>query len=174
MSEPTLYEAAYIIDPSLSEEEVNDLIAAIEAAAEEAGAEVVATRDFKTRRLAYEIKGFTHGNYKMMYFHATSDEQVTEIRSEIGMRQPVIRTRVFVANPHAIIGSLEEEEAEAEEAAAEAAEAAAEDTDEAAEEESAEAAEPEDEEAGTEAEDTADEEEIEETVEADEAPETQQ
>lgn len=117
MSEPTLYEAIYILDTSLPEDEAAELIATLEEAVREAGGEVVGTRDFRTRRLAYEINGHTHGAYRLLYFHG--DGAVVEaIRSEMAVRQPIIRSRVFVANPDALIGAdaATEEAEEAEEA----------------------------------------------------------
>lgn len=117
MSEPTLYEAIYILDTSLPEDEAAELIATLEEAVREAGGEVVGTHDFRVRRLAYEINGHTHGAYKLLYFHG--DGGVVEVlRSEMAVRQPIIRSRVFVANPNALIGA--DAEAEATEAVAEA------------------------------------------------------
>jgi ribosomal protein S6 len=125
MSEPTLYEATYILDPALQDEEVEQIMDLFEAAVEEAGGEVLGTRDFRTRRLAYRIDNFTHGTYKLLYFFGTG-AVVEEIRQEMSIRQQVIRSRVFVANPHAIVGGMEtDEEIEAREAAEAAAEAAA-------------------------------------------------
>ncbi|MGI5819380.1 MAG: 30S ribosomal protein S6 [Armatimonadota bacterium] len=124
MSEPTLYEAIYILDASLPDEETEQIIEFFETAVEEAGGEMVGTRDFRTRRLAYPIDKHTHGTYKLLYFFGTG-AVVDELRQEMSIRQQVIRSRIFVANPHAIIGGLEPEEAEeAAAAAAESAEAA--------------------------------------------------
>lgn len=120
MSEPTLYEAMYILDPSLPEDEAAELMESFEEIVREAGGEVVGTRDFRTRRLAYPIDRHTHGAYKLLYFHAEGDV-VETLRSEMAIRQAVIRSRVFVANPLAIVGGGEEaqeEGAEAEEAVA--------------------------------------------------------
>ncbi|MFW6157097.1 MAG: 30S ribosomal protein S6 [Armatimonadota bacterium] len=132
MSEPTLYEAIYILDPSLMDEEVEHICDHFEGVVEEAGGEVLGTRDFRTRRLAYQIDGYTHGTYKLLYFFGTG-ATVEDIRQEMSIRQPIIRSRVFVANPQAIVGGMRTDE---EIAAAEAAEAAA-----AAEAEAARAAE---------------------------------
>ena len=121
MSEPTLYEAIYILDPSLPDEEVQQIVDYFEGAVVEAGGEVLGTRDFRTRRLAYQIDGYTHGTYKLLYFFGDGST-VEEIRQEMSIRQPIIRSRVFVANPHAIVGGMRTDE---EIAAAEAAEAAA-------------------------------------------------
>ncbi|MFO8079320.1 MAG: 30S ribosomal protein S6 [Armatimonadota bacterium] len=159
MSEPTLYEAIYILDPSLMDEEVEHICDHFEGVVEEAGGEVLGTRDFRTRRLAYQIDGYTHGTYKLLYFFGTG-ATVEEVRQEMSIRQPIIRSRVFVANPQAIVGGMRTDE---EIAAAEAAEAAA-----AAEAEAAKAAEAE---AEKEAAEAAEAEEPEEPAEAAEAAE---
>ena len=138
MSEPTLYEAIYILDPALIDEEVEMITDFFEKAVEEAGGEVLGTRDFRTRRLAYQIDTYTHGTYKLLYFFGDGSV-VDHMRQEMSIRQPVIRSRVFKANPQAIVGGMRTDE---EIAAAEAAEAAA-----AAEAEAAKAAEAEAEEA---------------------------
>lgn len=141
MSEPTLYEAIYILDPSLSDEEAEALTASVEQAVTEAGGEVVGTRDFRTRRLAYRIRDYTHGTYKLLYFHGSGDV-VNELKAEMAIREPLIRSRVFVANPRAVVGGSVDEEEEEAAARAEAAEAAAEEAGEAgAEEAEAEAVE---------------------------------
>jgi len=133
MSEPTLYEAVYIMNVSVSEEEAEELIGILEAEVEEVGGEVLGTRDFRTRRLAYPIDGQTHGTYKLMYFYGTG-AVVDHILAEMGIRQQILRARIFVANMQAVVGGLQpggdKELAAAAEAAkaareAEAAEAAA-------------------------------------------------
>ncbi|MFW5868564.1 MAG: 30S ribosomal protein S6 [Armatimonadota bacterium] len=192
MSEPTLYEAIYILDPSLPDEDVEQIVDYFEDAVVEAGGEVLGTRDFRTRRLAYQIDGYTHGTYKLLYFFGDGST-VEEIRQEMSIRQPIIRSRVFVANPHAIVGGMRTDEeiaaaeaaeaaaaaeaeaaraaeAEAEKEAAEAAEAEAEEATPEAEEEVAEEATPEaEEEAAEEAAPEAEEAEAEEAEEAEEA-----
>ncbi|MEA3403166.1 MAG: 30S ribosomal protein S6, partial [Armatimonadota bacterium] len=122
MSEPTLYEAVYIIDPSLADDEAEELITSLEEAVEAADGEVVGTRDFRTRRLAYRIGRYTHGTYKLLYFYGDG-EIVEAIRGEMAIRQPIIRSRVLVANPRAIVGGVEDEEEPGAEPAREAEEA---------------------------------------------------
>ncbi|HCA46662.1 MAG TPA: 30S ribosomal protein S6 [Armatimonadetes bacterium] len=123
MSEPTLYEAVYIINTSVSEEETEQLIGSLEAAVEEVGGEVLGTRDFRTRRLAYPIDGQTHGTYKLLYFYGTG-AVVDHMLADMSIRQQILRSRVFVANMQAIIGGLEAGRGEEEAEAVEAAEAA--------------------------------------------------
>ena len=112
MSEPTLYEALYIIDTSLPEDEAAELIETLEETVREAGGEVVGTRDFRIRRLAFDINRHTHGAYKLLYFHGDG-EVVETLRSEMAVRQPIIRSRVFVANPDALVGAEAEPAVEA-------------------------------------------------------------
>ncbi len=111
MSEPTLYEAMYILDPSLPDDEAAELMDSFEEIVRNAGGEVVGTRDFRTRRLAYVIDGHTHGAYKLLYFEGDGDV-VEVLRNEMAIRGSVIRSRVFVANPQAIVGGASEEEPE--------------------------------------------------------------
>ena len=106
---PTLYETMYILDTELDDAQVAEQIGQIERVVAEAGGEVVATRDFRTRRLAYEIDGHTHGMYKLLYFHGTA-EVVEALNTDLKTRMSVIRSRTFAANPEAIVGGGSEEE----------------------------------------------------------------
>lgn len=119
--EPTLYEAAYILNTELADEEVEEQVQQLEAVVSEAGGEVVGTRDFRTRRLAYQIDTHTHGIYKLLYFRG-SGEVVEAVKTDLGVRQGVIRGRVFLTNPEAIVtdeAADQEEGGEGPEAAAE-------------------------------------------------------
>lgn len=100
--ERTLYEGIYILDTSLPEDQAADLVSALEAAVAEAGAEVVATRDFGTRRLAFEINRHTSGAYKLLYFRG-EEAAIAAFRHECAVRPGVIRARCYVANPEAIV-----------------------------------------------------------------------
>jgi small subunit ribosomal protein S6 len=100
--EPTLYEAAYILNTELPDEEVEEQVKQLEEVVSEAGGEVVGTRDFRTRRLAYQIDTHTHGIYRLLYFRG-SGEVVAALKTDLGVRQGVIRARVFLANPEAIV-----------------------------------------------------------------------
>jgi len=124
--ERTLYEGIYILDAGLPEADAAEIIAALEGTVAEAGGEVVATRDFGTRRLAYEIDGHVSGVYKLLYFYG-GEEAIGAFRHEAAVRQGVIRARCYVANPDAIVrgeaaAELAAAEAESEEEEAEASE----------------------------------------------------
>jgi ribosomal protein S6 len=101
------------------------------------GGEVVATRDFGRRRLAYEIDGHLEGYYKVLYFTGFGD-CVDEVKHEMRLLPEVVRGMVVVANPRFIHDPerqqqasevAAEEEAEAEEFAEALPEAAEEEAD---------------------------------------------
>ncbi|HUS80667.1 MAG TPA: 30S ribosomal protein S6 [Armatimonadota bacterium] len=132
--ERTLYEAIYILDAGLPEDHAAEIIGAMEGTVAEAGGEVVATQDFGTRRLAYEIDRHVSGVYKLLYFYG-GEEAIEAFRHEAAVRQEIVRARCYVANPDAIVrGEAAADVAVAEGEAAEAGAAEAADI-EAAEEE---------------------------------------
>ncbi len=137
--EPTLYEAMYILDASLDDEQVAAATRQLESAVTGAGSEVVADEAFGLRRLAYDIDGHSEGIYKILYFRG-SGEAVDELKREFLLLEPVIRGMVVVANPDAIFRTPEPEAPPEEaEAATEAEEAPAEEEVEAPVEEEAKA-----------------------------------
>jgi ribosomal protein S6 len=153
-----LYEFMYILDPGLSPEEVEEVMTSLKDALEEAGGEFHADYEWARRRLAYRIKGFGEGIFRIMYFDAVGIVG-DQLLKDAAMDTRIIRAMVFVANPKTIFrprepmpeepvveeGAVEEgavEEAPAEEGAVEAApEVAAEVAPEAAEEAAPEVAE---------------------------------
>ncbi len=141
--ERTLYEACYIMDVNTSEEQVAQIAAITEGAVTDAGGEVVGTRDFGSRRLAYEIDGHVAGVYKLLYFYGNK-EAIESLKHEMAVNQTVVRARVFAANPDALVRG-DEPEAETAEPEAETAEPEAETAEPEAEtaEPEAETAEPE-------------------------------
>ncbi len=128
-AELTLYEAMYILDPELSDQQLQDAIDNVHQYVTSIGGEVESDELFGRRRLAYEINGHTEGIYRVMYFRGTG-ATVNEVRHEFALMESVIRGMVVVANPAAIFTppeSAEEREApEAETAPAAAASAEAE------------------------------------------------
>lgn len=100
--ERTLYEGIYILDVSLPEDQAAELVSVLENAVAEAGGEVVGTRDFGTRRLAYEIAKQVSGAYKLLYFRG-EEPAIEAFRHECAVRPGIIRARCYVANPDAIV-----------------------------------------------------------------------
>lgn len=121
------YEAVYIVDPSLGDEQIGTISAKYRGIVETGGGTVENIDVWERRRLAYEIKGRTEGIYIVMQFQAKPDVeaelrrifQISEdqIRSMIVRRDeddtapPVVNggmpTRTQVAAPAAQASSVE-------------------------------------------------------------------
>jgi len=127
----------YIIDSALDETAVQGIISTLEQHVQAQGGELVATREFGRRRLAFEIDGHTAGTYMITYFKSFGDV-VDEVKHEMHLIEGIVRGIVVVANPKAIFdpqakaaepeaaAAAEAPAAEAPAAEAPAAEAAAE------------------------------------------------
>ena len=105
-AELTLYEAMYILDPELSDEQLEEAVSNVHQYVASSGGEVESDELFGHRRLAYEINGDTEGIYRVMYFRGTG-ATVDEIRHEFGLMESVIRGMVVVANSDAIFKPTE-------------------------------------------------------------------
>jgi len=62
------YEALYIVDPDLSDEDITSITDRYKSVVEEQGGEVEGINRWEKRRLAYEIKGRVEGIYVLMTF----------------------------------------------------------------------------------------------------------
>lgn len=114
----------YICDASLDEAGLEAVVKQLEDFVSSNGGEVVATREFGRRRLAYEIDKHTSGTYMILYFNSFG-ELVPELQREMYLVEGVVRGLICVANPKALFDpkpEVVEEPAEetVEEAAAEA------------------------------------------------------
>jgi small subunit ribosomal protein S6 len=121
--QPVLYETMYILDARIEDEQRQEAVDTLEAHVRAQGGEVIATRDFGRRRLAYEIEGHLEGFYKILYFSGFGD-CVDEVKHEMHLLPQVVRGMVVVANPKFMYDPEGQKQAAAEAAAA-AAEAAA-------------------------------------------------
>jgi len=64
--ENTKYEILYIIRPNIDEEAKAALIARFDSILTDNGAEVIESKDWEKRRLAYEMNGFREGIYHIV------------------------------------------------------------------------------------------------------------
>lgn len=109
--QPVLYEAMYILDSALDAEAAQGIISTLEGFIRSNGGELVATREFGRRRLAFEIDNHTNGTYMITYFRSFGD-LVAEINHEMRLIDGIIRGIVVVANPKAIFEPKKEAPAE--------------------------------------------------------------
>ena len=64
--ENTKYEIMYIIRPNIDEEAKTALIERFESILKDKGAEVIESKDWEKRRLAYEMNGYREGIYHIV------------------------------------------------------------------------------------------------------------
>lgn len=64
--ENTKYEIMYIIRPNIDEEAKTALIERFDAILKDNGAEVIESKDWEKRRLAYEMNGYREGIYHIV------------------------------------------------------------------------------------------------------------
>lgn len=71
--ENTKYEIMYIIRPNIDEEAKTALIERFDTILKDNGAEVIESKDWEKRRLAYEINGYREGIYHIVKVSSPSN-----------------------------------------------------------------------------------------------------
>ncbi|MGI6362693.1 MAG: 30S ribosomal protein S6 [Bacillota bacterium] len=84
------YEMLYIIEPDLDEEQVNSLQEKVVAIIAEQGGQVVETKQWGKRHLAYEIVDFKEGYYIELHFEGTP-QVVDELDRVIKITDGILR-----------------------------------------------------------------------------------
>jgi ribosomal protein S6 len=69
----TKYEILYIIRPNIDEEGKKALVERFDGILTDNGANIIESKDWEKRRLAYEIKDFNEGLYHVVDMEAASD-----------------------------------------------------------------------------------------------------
>jgi small subunit ribosomal protein S6 len=80
----------FIINPTLSEEEMKAQIDSIQATIEKNGGEIIVKDDMGSRELAYEIQKHKRGHYCVFYFKAPT-ESILEIERNYRINESVMR-----------------------------------------------------------------------------------
>ena len=89
------YEALYIVDPKLNDQDVQGIANKYKAVIEEKKGTVEHAGKWEKRKLAYPVNGHTEGNYILMHFEA--DTSVPQHLSRLmRMNDEIIRHRVFI------------------------------------------------------------------------------
>jgi len=89
------YEAVYIVDPTLDNEQLQPIIEKYRQVVADNGGEVVSAAVWEKRRLAYEVKGRTEGIYIVMKFKgepttASELERLMKLAEDV-MRHLIVR-----------------------------------------------------------------------------------
>jgi small subunit ribosomal protein S6 len=107
----TLYEAMYILEVKLTEEEQAQASEQLKEATIAAGGEFVSDELFGRRRLAFAIEGHVEGIYRIMYFRGDG-VIAEEVKHQYVLIEPIVRGMVVVANPKAIFSAAPPKKAE--------------------------------------------------------------
>jgi len=84
------YEALYILDPSLTEEETTEQIERFRQLVESGGGAVENAARWERRKLAYEIKGHKEGSYILMTFKGEANLP-SDLDRMFKLSEPVLR-----------------------------------------------------------------------------------
>ncbi|MGC9396940.1 MAG: 30S ribosomal protein S6 [Anaerolineae bacterium] len=88
------YELLFIIDPTLSEEDSENLLNRVKGYLEQADGEVFSSKSWGLRRLAYTIKNQNEGQYYLVKC-AMTPEKVSEFRRSLTLAEGVLREIVI-------------------------------------------------------------------------------
>jgi len=95
MSEVTRkYEAFYIVNPELSDADVQKIADRFKAVVEERSGSVESAGKWDKRKLAYEIRGFKEGTYVLMHF-ASPPQVPQELNRQMRNTENVLRHRIY-------------------------------------------------------------------------------
>jgi small subunit ribosomal protein S6 len=120
-----LYEAVYILDPSLDEDQQNGFVERFRSLVETQGATVQHLERWERRRLAYEVKGRREGYYVVMNFRGEPAAEA-ELGRVLGITDSVIRHMIVKMDERTAERSIADAKAAQERAQAEAEAKAAE------------------------------------------------
>jgi small subunit ribosomal protein S6 len=84
------YEVMFIVRPDLPEEELDKLVSTLQNHATTAGATVEKVEKMGRRRLAYDVKKFSDGQY-VLFTLASDGKAVHELERRLRVAEPVIK-----------------------------------------------------------------------------------
>ncbi len=102
----THYECLFLLDTTKTSGNVDTAKAQLHAALEKYGAEILASRPWDDRRLAYPIKGHKKGLYYLIFFKADS-LKITEMEHDFRLSELILRHLVSHIDPKWVNEMLE-------------------------------------------------------------------
>lgn len=92
------YECLFLLDPTKASTDMDGLKTQIHGTFEKYGADIVASRKWDDRKLAYPIKGHKKGVYHLAYFKVDS-LKVTEIDHDFRLNEAILRHMISHIDP---------------------------------------------------------------------------
>ncbi len=118
-----VYEAMFIFDANRFARDRAALPSEVEQMIKSAGGEVLVSRLWEERRLAYPINGHRKGTYWLMYFRGNGSI-LTDLNRQWEVHDNILRQLVLKVHPHLVEVVLEHAQADPSKAAPEPAKAA--------------------------------------------------
>lgn len=91
MSQATKYEILYIIRPDLNDDARKELVERFDGILTENGTEIVESKNWAKRRLAYEIKKYKEGIYHLIEATATDSAGIDEFDRLAHINRDILR-----------------------------------------------------------------------------------
>jgi small subunit ribosomal protein S6 len=101
-----VYEGLFIFDPNRYGHDPQGVSGQIPALIEKLGGEILVSRLWEERRLAYPIKGQRKGAYWLMYFRLGGD-QLTELKRHCQINENVLRVLFLKVEPRIVDALVE-------------------------------------------------------------------
>lgn len=96
-----VYEGMYILDSNRFSRDAEGMVNLIETMIRKAGGEVLVSRLWEERRLAYPIKGHRKGTYWLTYFRMDSS-RINEVKRECQITDGIVRTLFLKIDPRIV------------------------------------------------------------------------
>lgn len=96
-----VYEGLFILDANKYARDHDALVAEVEGMITAEGGEVLVSRLWEERRLAYPINGQRKGAYWLMYFR-TDSQQITPLNRKCDLHEGVLRQLVLKIHPRLV------------------------------------------------------------------------
>jgi len=93
-----VYEGLFILDSNRYARDASGVVGTIPTTVQQLGGEVLASRLWEERRLAYPIKGHRKGTYWLTYFRLDGDK-VTDLNRQFQLNDGVVRSLFLKIDP---------------------------------------------------------------------------
>ena len=105
------YETVFIVDPDISDEEVDQVTEKLKGIVDNFNGELVKIDKWGRRKLAYRVKKRIKGNYILLIFHG--DHQLTtELERNLKLDDRILKYLTVKVDDHPRLDSTEENEPE--------------------------------------------------------------
>jgi small subunit ribosomal protein S6 len=96
-----VYEGLFIFDPTRYNRDPEGVSRQVPALIEKLGGEILVSRLWEERRLAYSLKGQRKGTYWLLYFRLDS-QQLAEIRRQCAINENILRVLFLKVDPRIV------------------------------------------------------------------------